>query len=137
MNMSHAAKHYPSQDPIAKLRQYMALRGFSPRTVKAYLQYISALLAYTSKDIRTITTQDIKDYLAHLADTGASTSTLNLAYSALKLYFATVLGKRLLTSIPRTKRGRRLPTVLSQQEAAALVVAAGNPKHRCSANWRT
>lgn len=128
MNQNH---YYPSQDPMARLRQEMKLRNFSPKTIKSYLYYISNCLKKSSKQARAITGDDIRSYLENLADLGAASSTLNSAYSALKFYFETILRRKFFFAIPRAKKTQHLPIVLSKAEVRRMIMAVSNPKHRC------
>lgn len=128
MNQNH---YYPSQDPMARLRQEMKLRNFSPKTVKNYLYYISDCLKKSSKQARQINSQDIRSYLEKMADAGASSSTLNCAYSALRFYFETILRRKFFFAIPRAKKSQHLPIILSREEARRMVGILSNPKHRC------
>jgi len=126
MNQSY----YPSQDPIAKLKQEMKLRKFSPKTVKSYLHYIMDLLEVSSKNPKTVNTDDIRKYLEHLADEGLSASTLNIAHSAFKLYFEKILGRRFFANIPRAKQPKRLPETLTKEEVRLILGTIQNVKHK-------
>lgn len=128
MNQSH---YYPSQDPMVKLRQEMKLRNFSQKTIKSYLYYISDCLKKSNKQARAVTGGDIRNYLENLVSFGMSSSTLNSAYSALKFYFETILRRKFFFNIPRSKKEKHLPTVLSKEEIAKILSVVQNPKHRC------
>lgn len=123
--------YYPSQDPIAKLAQEMKLRKFSQKTVKSYCYYITNCLDWSRKNAREITTDDIRAYLEKKADEQASASTLNTAYSALKFYFGNILRRKFFLSVPRAKKDKKLPTVLSKQEVQRMIALTKNPKHQC------
>ena len=124
--------HYrPSRDPMTLLRQEMKLRGLSQRTVKSYLQYIIKCLEYARNSPRSIAATDVRAYLEHLADRGLSSSTLNTAYSALQFYFGAILHRKFFTGIPRAHKEKRLPTVLSKDEARRMVDGTVNQKHKC------
>ena len=122
--------YYPSQDPILKLRQEMKLRNFSPKTIKSYCYYITDCIARSRKSPREIAGDDVRSYLENLAQ-NHSASTLNTAYSALQFYFVKILRRNFFASIPRAKKSKFLPTVLSRQEVAALISVIQNPKHNC------
>lgn len=125
--------HYrPSRDPIARLRQEMKLRNYSPKTVKTYIQYINECFRFANnKSPKEINTDDIRTYLEWLSDQGKSSSTLNTAYSALQFYFGTILRRSFFVHIPRSKKERRLPVVLSKEEIAGMIAYTQNPKHNC------
>lgn len=122
---------YPSQDPMKKLAQEMKLRKLSQKTIKSYTHYITRCLTMANKSPRALTTTDIRDYLEYTADQGASASTLNTIYSALKFYFETILKRKFFATIPRAKTPKTLPTVLSKNEVHNMISATSNPKHRC------
>ncbi|MEK7065030.1 MAG: phage integrase N-terminal SAM-like domain-containing protein, partial [Patescibacteria group bacterium] len=125
------SQYYPSQDPIVKLRQEMKLRQFSQKTVKSYCYYITNCLQSSNKNAREVTTDDIRAYLEKLADKGVSSSTLNTAYSALKFYFGNILRRKFFLSIPRAKKDKKLPSVLSKNEAHKMIELTVNPKRNC------
>lgn len=122
---------YPSKDPIAKLRQEMKLRGLSQKTIKSYVQYISQCLSFANRGPLEVRADDVRSFLEFLADRGRSPATLNVAYSALRFYFGSILHRGFFTGIPRAKKVRALPVVLSKDEARRVVAAMDNPKHRC------
>jgi integrase/recombinase XerD len=122
--------YYPSQDPILKLKQEMKLRKFSPKTIKSYLYYITDLLKYSSKNPKTVNTDDIRGYLEHLADKNSSASTLNGAYSAFKLYFEKILRRHFFANIPRAKCPKKLPETLTKDEVKKILGTIQNVKHK-------
>jgi site-specific recombinase XerD len=121
---------YPSKDPIYQLEQEMKLRKFSPKTIKSYLYYITALLKYSNKNPKTVNTDDIRTYLEYLADKNSSSSTLNGAYSAFKLYFEKILSRRFFANIPRAKRAKTLPETLTKEEVKQILGTIQNVKHK-------
>ncbi len=123
--------HYrPSRDPMLLLEEEMKLRAFSQKTRKTYRQYITACLLFANKNPNSIKEEDIRGYLAHLADTNHAASTLNIAYSALQFYFSRILRRRFFISIPRAKKETRLPIVLSKNEVKRMIESTINPKHK-------
>lgn len=122
--------YYPSQDPIVKLKQEMKLRGFSRNTVDSYLYYITDLLRVANKGPKVINSDDIRAYLEKMANDGKAASTLNSAYSAFKLYFEKILFRRFFVNIPRTKKEKKLPEVLSKDEVKKILGAIQNVKHK-------
>jgi len=116
---------------MVKLRQEMKLRKFSQKTVKTYIQYIEEFLRFCDgKSSKNVVGADIKDYLEWLSDSGKSGSTLNTAYSALKFYFEKILCRKFFAQIPRAKKEKKLPVVLSKEEVRRLIAGIENKKHR-------
>ncbi len=122
--------YFPNQGPMARLEQEMKLRNFSRKTIKSYLHYTRDCLLKSMKGPREITGQDIRNYLEKLAAV-SSASTLNSAYSALQFYFSKILHRNFFVSIPRAKKMKTLPVILSKQEVMRMIAATNNPKHRC------
>ena len=73
----------------------------------------------------------MRNYLEQLADGGSSASTINCAYSALKFYFEKILRRKFFVNIPRAKKEKKLPVVLSRDEIHKMIKAIKNPKHKC------
>ena len=118
-------------DSLGKLIQEMKLRNLSQKTIKSYTYYASKCLEFVKKDCKAITELDVRDYLGHLAEKGVSASTLNTVYSALKLFFGVVLDRKFFVRIPRAKKSRKLPVVLSKNEVVKMIELTSFSKHRC------
>ncbi len=121
---------YPSKDPLLLLKQEMKLRKFSYRTIDSYLYYITKILTFANKNPKNINTNDIRNYLEHLADKGKSASTLNLAYNSFKFYFEKILKRKFLINIPRAKKDKNLPVVLNKKEVKEILAQVKNVKHK-------
>lgn len=124
--------HYRhSRDPMIKLQQEMKLRNFSQKTVKSYIFYIKECLRFSGVDPRSTTQKDVRSYLEYLVDKNLSASTLNIAYSALKFYFSNILHRKFFSYIPRAKKVKKLPVVLSKNEVKKIISSIKNKKHQC------
>ena len=78
------------------LLREMVSRKYSPKTIKAYINYNNDFLKFTSKTPNNIAERNVKDYLFHLAEEmQVATSTLNCAINAMKFYYGTFLKKYL------------------------------------------
>ncbi|MBM3212642.1 integrase, partial [Candidatus Poribacteria bacterium] len=70
-------------------------------------------------------------YLLYLVEEKeAATSTLNQAINALKFYYGTMLKKKFLYEIKRPRKDKKLPVVLSKEEAAKILSSVENIKHK-------
>lgn len=126
----HSPHYRPSRDPLILFGEEMRLKNFSPRTIQSYTHYIQDCLKYANMGPKSITEDHIRSYLLFLQQKNASTSTINTAYSALKLYFEKILRRKFFANIPRSKREKTLPTVLSKEEVNKLIQVTTNPKHK-------
>lgn len=124
--------HYrPSRDPMALLQQEMKLHGFSQKTIESYLHYVENFFSFSKIDPKNTQQSDVKAYLEYLVDKNYSSSTLNTAYSALFFYFDKILHRKFFTYLPRVKKEKHIPTVLSKEEVSRMIKVMTNPKHNC------
>ena len=130
MENNYYQTYYPSQDPILKLKQEMKLRNFSLKTIQSYLYFITDILKKANKNPKTIIANDIRNYLENLVNNKKSSSTINIAYNAFKFYFEKILRRRFFVNIPRAKKSKYLPVVLSKQEVIKMIKITNNPKHK-------
>ncbi|HEX7090234.1 MAG TPA: site-specific tyrosine recombinase XerD [Longimicrobiales bacterium] len=107
-------------------------RGLSPRTLDAYGRDIERLCAFLAT--RGITrpgqagAADLRAYVYHLKDQGLQPTSIRRNLSAVRTYFAFLLGEGLVLSDPSERLEppriwRRLPGVLSRAEVERLLDA--------------
>lgn len=114
------------------MTEYMRLKGYSPATIKSYVNMVAAYARHVGKSPDLTDCEDVRAFLLYLLqDRGGSVSHLSQAYSALKLLFVKVLGREDCgDKIPRPKRPRALPAVMSVEEVESLIRSLVNIKHR-------
>jgi integrase len=113
-----------------KLVTHLKLNGYSPSTIKSYQGHLKRYLVHSQGD-RSI--GSIEKYLLYLIDVNKhSHAYCNQAVNAIKIYFmlegASTNG--LIVKIPRPKKEKKLPKVMSQQEVKTLLEATENLKHQ-------
>jgi site-specific recombinase XerD len=111
------------------------LRGLSPSTKTNYEHWVYELAKYYKRSPDQIADQEIKAFLVSLLRVRKlAVSTLILAVSALRFFFANVLQRpteSIEQALPRMKRPRRLPRVYSGAELERLFELPGlDRKHR-------
>lgn len=117
--------------PLRSLAQELVIRGFSRRTIQNYLSTNERFLQFVGKSARSVTTEDIKSYLAFLrVHEGYTNTSLNTVISALRFYYEVVLRRRIFILLKRPKREHGLPVVFTRDEARIIVESMTNPKHR-------
>ncbi len=112
--------------------QELHLRRYSPKTCKVYQGAVRRFLESCNKDYTQLTSKEIRTYLLRLIEREeVSTSFQNQTISAIKLLFEWVLKRpQLLEDLPRPRRGRRLPAVMSRNVTENILNAVGNLKHQ-------
>ena len=127
--MSHTTK------PISPLRQRMiedmALRKLAPKTQSNYLRAVINFTCFLGRAPDTATPEDLRRYQLHLVNTGISSISLNGTITALRFFFGVTLERpEALAKMSTVREPRKLPVVLSREEVARLIDAAGKPKYQ-------
>jgi len=130
------------------LETELKIRGFSEKTIKAYVYHNQQFLNFLKKQPKrgiqtalvkgdnTLTFQNVKEtdlkaFLAYLmGEKVVKPSSANLALSALKFFYLEMLKKPIFNDIKLPKIEKKLPTVLSKQEIKAILDAISNKKHK-------
>jgi site-specific recombinase XerD len=109
----------------------MALRKLSPSTRSKYLRAVINLTCFLGQSPDTATPEDLRRYQLHLVETGTSSISLNAAITALRFFFGVTLERpEALARMSTVREPRKLPVVLSCEEVARLIAAAGTPKYQ-------
>ena len=127
--MSHTTK------PISPLRQRMiedmALRKLAPKTQSNYLRAVINLTCFLGRSPDTASPEDLRRYQLHLVETGISSIMLNHTITALRFFFGVTLDHaEVMARMSSVREPRKLPVVLSREEVARLIDAAGKPKYQ-------
>jgi integrase/recombinase XerD len=115
-----------------KMKMEMELRNFSIRTIETYLGWMKSFTLHYGMSPEKLGDEDIRNYLYYLLkEKGASQSSINQAYSALKFFYEKTLGRDWNgEKIPRSKIPKKLPVVLAKEEIQAIFLSTKNLKHR-------
>jgi integrase/recombinase XerD len=107
-------------------------RGLSPRTVEAYRRDIERLASFMEARGITGPAQagpvQLREYVYALKDRGLQPTSIRRNISAIRTYFAYLVGEGAVVSDPTDRielprAWRRLPGVLSREDAARIMVA--------------
>lgn len=115
-----------------QMQMEMELRNYSSRTMKSYLGYMTAFTRMFRRSPAEMGEEEIRQYLHHLKTVKkASSSSINIAYSALKFFYEKTLHRQWkVEQIPRPKVEKRLPVVLSRSEVKQIFDGVENLRHR-------
>lgn len=129
--MQHTAE--ASRGLLQVMREELRLRNYSPRTIKAYLSCVRAFAHKIAPLLpRDATERDIRAYLLYLLEEKERPAgTVNQVYNALRFLYEDLYHRPfVIKDLPRPKKERRLPVVLSTDEVRKILEAPTNPKHR-------
>jgi len=111
-----------AMETLERMRDELTVRGYSPRTRKAYVEQAKRFLAVAATPPKRLTDAHVREHVRMLLeDRRVSHSYADQHVSALKFLFARVLGRPMeALDTPRPKRQRKLPSVLSRREVLAI-----------------
>jgi len=121
------------QNPyINRMAQDMQIRNLAANTIDTYTWHVDKFCSHFGKMPEQLGLEEIRQYQLYLVnEKKASWSSFNQAVCALRFLYEVTLGKPwVIKHIPFGKRPKKLPLVLSDQEASQLLQCTHNLKHR-------
>jgi site-specific recombinase XerD len=107
------------------------MRKLSDKTQSHYLRAVRRFAAFLGRPPDTASAEELRRYQLHLVDAGISPASLNAAISGLKFFFDITLDHaELMARMQPVHLPRTLPVILSHEEVAHLIEAAGNLKYQ-------
>jgi len=113
--------------------QKLELRKYALNTAKTYIAMFEKFINhYKDMDLIALDENEIRKYLQYLVHQNKSDSYLNQAINSIKFYYEVVLEMpSRFYSIERPIKREKLPDVISEEEAKAMIAATENLKHKC------
>ena len=109
----------------------LKLRNFSAGTIKVYVHAVELFARFLGRPPVEATGEDVRRYLIGEIDRGMSRSYCVIQRNAIRHLFDQTLGRpEELKAVPRPKRERRLPVVLSREDIRQLFSVVQNIKHK-------
>jgi len=126
-----------TEAPVSPLRRRMiddmTMRKLAPRTQEGYIRAIKGFSAFLGASPDTASFEDLRRYQLHVVSSGAGVPTINHTLTALRFLFMVTLRKPdVVIYLPFVRAPRRLPVVLSPEEAARLLDAAPGLKYKAA-----
>jgi len=121
---------------VTQLRKQMLeelqRRNYSQTTVKGYLKIVEAFAKYFHRSPDQLGPEQIRTYQVYLfTERKLNARTVGHHTAALRFFFCKTLKRPYpIEEVPYPKAPRRLPTILTQDEAVRLIDAASNLFHR-------
>jgi len=122
------------QRPVSPLRRRMledmAMRGLREETQRDYIRFVSDFAAFLGRSPDTATAEDIRRFQVQ---SGVQPPTINSSVSGLRFLFTVTLDRPDLSRrFILVRYPRKLPAVLSVEEAGRLFAAAPGLKHKAA-----
>ena len=103
----------------------LTLRGYTQRTQESYVNAVAALDRHYGRSPHRLSDEQVRDYLLGLHQRGLSRSTINVAISALRVFYGVMLKRpvaRIEECLPRPRKVTRRARVYSREELRRLFV---------------
>ena len=115
-----------------KMIQQMELKGYSKNTINAYIDCLAGLSKHYNISPDLLSVDQIREFIHYkLREKKLSKSWMNQTISALKILFCDVLRRDWNgLDIPRPRREKKLPVVLSKAEVSKIINTPRNLKHK-------
>ncbi len=115
-----------------RMREELVRRNYAETTIRTYLLSVEQFREYARKRLDHLGPDDMRRYQAYLLENKKlAVGTVVLQVSALRFLYVKVLGRRdMKQELPYPKHRKRLPTILSPDEAALLIDSARTLFHR-------
>jgi site-specific recombinase XerD len=109
----------------------MRLRKLSPKTQTGYVRAVKRLAGFLGRSPDSATVEDLRRFQLYLVDQGTSPVTLNATITGLKFFFEVTLDRtERMAKMQPVRVPRKLPVILSRDEVARLIAAAGSLKYQ-------
>lgn len=117
---------------LQQIQQRLIIKRYSPSTVSTYLSCLTHFFNFhKTKNIETLSKQDILYYLEFLVKKGYSKSSQNQYINSIKFYYEKFLEReKQYYFIDRPIKDKKLPIVLSKEEVQSLFNQLYNLKHK-------
>lgn len=121
-----------NEQALKRMTEMMDLRGFAPSTQRTYLMHLRHLTNHFSTPFCDMGYDHVKDFLVHAINIRKlSCEYVNSAYSSIRFLYETVFERDWnMRHIPRVKKKRKFPEVLSKEDINKLFNAVSNVKHK-------
>jgi integrase len=115
-----------------KMLEELQRRNYSESTTRAYLHAVEQFAVHFGRSPDKLGPDDLRSYQAYLlVERKLAVGSVVARVAALRFFFVRILKRRdFREELPYPKSHRRLPTVLSLEEVARLIDAAGNLMQR-------
>ncbi|HLC61373.1 MAG TPA: site-specific tyrosine recombinase/integron integrase [Candidatus Nanoarchaeia archaeon] len=116
---------------LDKLETELKIRGFSEKTVGAYIYHNKNFLNFIKKEPNLVDENDAKRYIAYLmAERKLKPKSVNLMLSSMKFFYKEIIQNQAFNAVKAPKVEKKIPTVLTKDEIKRMLDATSNPKHK-------
>lgn len=124
---------YFSAPLLQRINEDMTMRKLATKTQIAYIHGVNKLCEHLQHPAETATEEELREFQLFMVNNGVSGTTVNATITALKFLFQVTLDKPVITArICPVAVARKLPVVLSLEEAKRFMACAVHPKFKAA-----
>jgi len=110
---------------LKKLEEHIRLKNYSKETLKSYFNHVKKYLDYLKNS--NPSTQNAKDYILMKLKVNDPASVHHSIF-AIEYFFKNILKQKI--SIPKPKRNKKIPEILTKEEIKKMIDSLDNIKHK-------
>src|SRR5665254_15087 len=116
---------------LSRMKEDILLRGLSINTLESYTLNARIFLEYCNRPAEQLDEHDIRNFLLYLInEKKSSPGTVNCYSAAIRFLFAVTFNLTLnYLQIPRQKKRKIFPEILTREEVCAIIESCTNIKH--------
>lgn len=116
-----------------RINEDMTMRKLATKTQIGYIRGVNKLCEHLQHPVETATEEELREFQLFMVNNGVSGITVNATITALKFLFQVTLDKPEVTArICPVTVARKLPVVLSLEEAKRFMACATHPKFKAA-----
>lgn len=117
---------------LLRMKEDILLRGLSENTLESYTLNARTFLDYCNRPAEQLNEHDIRKFLWYLInEKKAMPGTVNCYSAAIRFLFAVTFNRTLnYLQIPRQKKRKTFPEVLTREEVSLIIESCKNIKHK-------
>jgi len=117
---------------LLRMKEDILLRGLSKNTLESYILNARIFLEHCNRPVDQLNEYDIRNFLFYLInEKKVMPQTVNTYSAAIRFLFAVTLNRTLnYLQIPRQKKRKTLPEVLTREEVSSIIDSCSNIKHK-------
>jgi len=121
-----------NQQMLTRMTLDMRMRGMSQHSLDVYIRCVRFFLEWRGEEGGELDESTARAYLIHLIREGkVSTGTVNMYNAAIRFFYAVTLNRTInYLQLPRFKKHKTLPEILTREEIQKLILNCRNLKHK-------
>ena len=128
--MEEKKENLTNEEIIKKMDEIIRLRGFTSKSKKTYLYITEKYLNFLDKISQNPSMSSAKTYLLYLENKKLDSNTIRIIGAVLLFLFKNILNQDITYfDIPKPKKKKQLPKVISKKEVKKLIDSIKNKKH--------